>query len=278
MTNTIQLYLKTKLQNVVCYTLYVCVCVSVYILYLFLSPFSSSLSFIAFSSHQQPLLILSSIILSHLDEYTIFGIFVCMDAFFFSPSRAQIFSIWFSGFPSTNNVQKTGNASWPHKLLLLVQEKRHPSQKSQNETKQATKMKEVKNEWARNKCYEFVSVFDWKMLFNSMMPAVCIHSRCLSLFYVYQCDAFLHIPHILRSRFSFFAFILFAVHNIVTLSFGVNWSGNWRQKGMENDSFFGLFVKIARKKNFCSAHELKIRCQWFFSSIVDCFSIILILK
>lgn len=82
---------------------------------------------------------------------------------------------------------KNGNASWPHKLLLnprktIFQSEKHShTHKHIHHIKNATqqtherermRMETKKAHIERNKCYEFVSVFNWKMLLDSLPMVV----------------------------------------------------------------------------------------------------------
>lgn len=197
-------------------------------------------------------------------------------------SRALIF--WFSIAECAKMVPPLGHISY-----CWIQEKRYSSLKKHTHTNtpktQHNEMKENEWEWKQNKKKHWetsvTNLFPFstgKMLLDSMpmMGFFLFHVK-------HKRNAFPHIStqkkkHLLNISFAFFSLItsFFTLHNTIKLSFEVNWSGNSRQKGTFTEMNFHLpllafwQIVISTVVRFGDAKH--------FASLVDCFSIILILK
>lgn len=142
--------------------------------------------------------------------------------------------------------------------------KKHTGQKE----KRMSKEREIE----RNKCYEFVSVFDWKMLLDSM-PMVVFRLRSISVMHFHTSTQTISLVlMLLFLRATSF----FTLHNIVTEFWG-QLKRKLKAKGnaQQNDFFFSRWVKLWFL--LYGAHRIECGAK-VFPSLVDCFSIILILK
>lgn len=192
--------------------------------------------------------------------------------FFFGTHTAAFFFIGgfaiarpdFLIFPSALSAMcKNGNASWPHKLLLDPRKIAYESKKNTHTAPSKATQRNGYEMWMNEdekiqieKTRQRVSERETSV--TNLFPfstGKCYSTRCqwwffFLLFWLHKRNAFSHIYandlhlSVDVSLLFFFSFIsfshctphLFSLCIILLLSFGVNWSGNWRQKRTFNET------------------------------------------